>query len=80
MDSLRKTYVQGDGPMEAVPEIKECMNAACKCATTGEDFCGDFCGQVEADEHLAGCGCGHTSCDTTNLAFENQSLPITPAR
>lgn len=63
--------------METMLEIKECNNAACNCQATEDEYCGKFCAEVEGEASSPGCGCGHSCCDRLNLAFENQSVPVT---
>ncbi|MDR3613337.1 MAG: hypothetical protein P4L53_07215 [Candidatus Obscuribacterales bacterium] len=48
------------------PAVHECKSPACRCQISGQnDYCNQFCGDVEVPEDAIGCGCGHSGCDIT---------------
>jgi hypothetical protein len=48
------------------PPQHECKSMACKCVIPGkQDYCNDFCKDVETSTDIRRCGCGHNACDIT---------------
>ncbi|HEY9756462.1 MAG TPA: hypothetical protein V6C97_14945 [Oculatellaceae cyanobacterium] len=57
----------------AAPNQSEhvCKSMGCKCVVS-DQYCNEFCAQVESSAESARCGCGHSACDLTKQ-IGNQS-------
>jgi hypothetical protein len=55
-----------------------CQHGACKCRPEETDeYCGEFCKEVETSEDDRKCGCGHMACDYTKQMGNESTFDAT---